>query len=406
MGLIRIVKESVDSVLGEQWKEYFYCDSMDNDVLIRKGMKKSGRHSFHKNSADNIISQGSVIVVNEGQCMMIVDQGKVADICAEAGEYTYDASTEPTFFTGELGDSIVDVLTNMGKRFTFGGEVPKEQKVYYVNTKELTGNKYGTANPVPFRVVDPNIGLDMEIAIRCFGEYSYRISNPALFYTNVAGNVEDEYRREQLDGQLKSELLTALQPAFARISEMGIRYSSLAGHTTEIANVLNEELSGKWKNLRGIEMVSFGVSSVKASEEDEAMIKELQRTAVFRNASMAGAHMVEAQAEAMKMAASNQSTGPMMGFMGMNMAANANGMNIQQLYAMGQNQQAASQTANAGPGVSQPKPAIWVCKCGTENQGKFCSECGSPRPIEEWTCSCGQVNKGKFCSECGKPFPM
>ena len=134
--------------------------------------------------------------------------------------------------------------------------------------KELMGNKYGTSNPVPFRVVDGNIGLDMDISIRCFGEYSYRVTNPILFYTNVCGNVETAYRREMIDAQLKSELMTALQPAFAKISSMGIRYSALPGHTAEIADALNEVLSAKWKELRGIEILSFAVSSVKASEED------------------------------------------------------------------------------------------------------------------------------------------
>lgn len=327
--------------------------------------------------------------------MIIVDQGRVVDICAEPGEYTYDVSSEPSLFCGDLGEGVKAVFSNIGKRFTFGGEAPKNQRVYYVNTKELVGNKYGTPSPVPFRVVDQNIGLDIDISIRCFGEYSYRISDPILFFTNVCGNVEEDYTREEIDGQLKSELMTALQPAFARISEMDIRYSSLPGHTAELSEAMNQILSEKWRNLRGIEIVSLGVSSVKASEEDEAMIKELQRNAAFRNPTMAAAHMVGAQASAMQAAASNQNAGAAMAFAGMNMAANAGGMNAQNLYAMGQTQQ-----------NPQPVPAAeWICSCGTVNKGKFCSECGSARPAGEWTCRCGAVNKGKFCSECGSPRP-
>ncbi len=389
MGLIKALTGSVSGVLADQWKEYIYCDAMDEDVIVVKGQKKTSSRSSNKKGSDNVITTGSIVVINEGQCMIIVDQGKVAEICSEAGEYTYDASTEPSLFCGNLGDSIKEVFANIGKRFTFGGEVPKDQRVYYVNTKELLGNKYGTPSPVPFRVVDNNIGLDIDIAIRCSGEYSYKVTNPILFYTNVCGNVEGSYTRDELEGQLKSELLTALQPAFAKISEQGIRYSALPGHTTEIADALNEVLSGKWRDLRGIEIVSFGVNSVKASEEDEAMIKELQRTAVYRNPNMAAAQLVGAQADAMRAAAANANAGPAMAFMGMNMAQQAGGANAQNLFAMGQAMQPAA-----------PAPqATWDCACGTKgNTGKFCPECGA---ASEWTCSCGTVNKGKFCSECG-----
>jgi len=404
MGLIKAALGSAGGVLADQWKEYFYCEAMPADVLITKAHKKVSGRSSNKHGSENIISNGSVIAVNDGQCMLIVEQGKVVDVCAEPGEYTYDTSSEPSIFCGGLGAGVKAAFQQVGKRFTFGGEPPKDQRVYFVNTKELVGNKYGTPNPVPFRVVDMNIGLDMDITIRCFGEYSYQIANPVLFYTNVCGNVEQDYTREEIDGQLKSELMTALQPAFAKISEMGIRYSALPGHTQELSDVLNKVLSDKWDNLRGIRIVSLGVSSVKASEEDEAMIKELQRNAVFRNPTMAAAQMVGAQASAMQSAASNEKTGPAMAFAAMNMAANVGGANAQNLFTMGQQQAAQAQPMQ--PSAPAPVPqAEWTCSCGTVNTGKFCSECGSPRPAGPWTCSCGTVNTGKFCSECGKPRP-
>ncbi|WP_373212633.1 SPFH domain-containing protein [Blautia obeum] len=404
MGLIKAALGSAGGVLADQWKEYFYCESMPADVLVTKAHKKVSGRSSNKHGSENIISNGSVIAVNDGQCMLIVEQGKVVDVCAEPGEYTYDTSSEPSIFCGGLGAGVKAAFQQVGKRFTFGGEPPKDQRVYFINTKELVGNKYGTPNPVPFRVVDMNIGLDMDITIRCFGEYSYQIANPVLFYTNVCGNVEQDYTREEIDGQLKSELMTALQPAFAKISEMGIRYSALPGHTQELADVLNKVLSDKWDNLRGIRIVSLGVSSVKASEEDEAMIKELQRNAVFRNPTMAAAQMVGAQASAMQSAASNEKTGPAMAFAAMNMAANVGGANAQNLFTMGQQQAAQAQPMQ--PSAPAPVPqAEWTCSCGTVNTGKFCSECGSPRPAGPWTCSCGTVNTGKFCSECGKPRP-
>ena len=406
MGLIKAALGSAGGVLADQWKEYFYCESMPADVLVTKAHKKVSGRSSNKQGSENIISNGSVIAVNDGQCMLIVEQGKVVDVCAEPGEYTYDTSSEPSIFCGGLGAGVKVAFQQVGKRFTFGGEPPKDQRVYFVNTKELVGNKYGTPNPVPFRVVDMNIGLDMDITIRCFGEYSYQIANPVLFYTNVCGNVEQDYTREEIDGQLKSELMTALQPAFAKISEMGIRYSALPGHTQELSDVLNKVLSDKWDNLRGIRIVSLGVSSVKASEEDEAMIKELQRNAVFRNPTMAAAQMVGAQASAMQSAASNEKTGPAMAFAAMNMAANVGGANAQNLFTMGQQQTAQAQPVQPSAPAPAPVPqAEWTCSCGTVNTGKFCSECGSPRPTGPWTCSCGTVNTGKFCSECGKPRP-
>lgn len=403
MGLIRAAKGAAGGVFGDQWKEYFYCGSMSSDTLVSKSRKKTSRRSSNRHGSENIISNGSVIAVNDGQCMIIVEQGKVVDVCAEPGEYVYDSFTEPSLFCSDLEDGIVQVFDQIGKRFGFGGETPEDQRVYFINTKELTGNKYGTPGPVPFRVIDANLGLDIDISVRCFGEYSYRIANPILFYTNVCGNVESEFTREELDGQLRSELMTALQPAFARISAMGIRYSELPGHTMELSDALNQILSEKWEKLRGIHIVSLGVSSIKASEEDEAMLKELQKNAVFRNPAMAAAHMVGAQASAMQAAASNQNAVPAMAFAGMNMASNAGGVNPSELFAMARNdpsQRSAQQEAQ-----SPVQQESWVCSCGNVNKGKFCSECGNPRPSGPWVCSCGTVNKGKFCSECGRPRP-
>lgn len=408
MGLIKALASAAGTTLADQWLEYFYCESMPEDVMVVKGEKRIGGKSSNKKGNDNIISNGSIIAVNEGQCMMIVDQGKVAEVCAEPGEFKYDSSTEPSIFYGGLGKGIVDTFKTIGKRFTFGGDAPKDQRVYFFNTKELINNKYGTPNPVPFRVVDNNIGLDVDISVRCFGEYSFKITNPLLFYTNVCGNVTDAYKRSSIENQLKTELLTALQPAFGKISEMGIRYSAVTNHTMEMADALNEVLSSKWRDLRGIEIVSFGISSISASEEDEAMIKKLQRDAAFRNPTMAAAHLVGAQGEAMVNASKNEGGMGVMGaFMGMNMAQNAGGMNAQALYGMGAQQQA--QQPQVQP-QAQPQQAAagWTCSCGhAGNTGKFCSECGAPQPAPAagWTCKCGTVNKGKFCAECGSPKP-
>lgn len=399
MGLLKAGVGALSGVLADQWREYFYCEALDQDVLAQKGEKRNSKRSSNTKAEENIISNGSIIAVNDGQCMIIVEQGKVVDLCAVPGEYVYDTSTEPSIFVGNLGKSVSDTFKNIGKRFTFGGDTAKDQRVYYFNTKELIGNRYGTSNPVPFRVVDKNVGLDVDIAIRCYGEYSYRVLDPMLFYTNVCGNVDDEYKRSEIDSQLKSELLTALQPAFAKISEMGIRYSALPGHTMELADALNEILSKKWQELRGISIISLGVSSVTASDEDEEMIKQLQRNAAFRDPTMAAAHLVGAQAQAMQDAAKNEGMGgAFMGFAGLNMAQGAGGANAQNLFAMG-GQAKPAEAASAD---------TWNCSCGKSgNTGKFCDECGKPRPapVLGWTCTCGSINKGKFCTECGKPKP-
>ena len=399
MGLIKAALGAAGGVLADQWKEYFICDSIADNVLASKGVKRTGSRSSNTKGTDNIITTGSVVVVNEGQCMMIVDQGRIAEFCAEPGEYTYDASTEPTVFAGSLGQSILQSFAAMGRRFTFGGEPPKDQRVYYFNTKELLGNKYGTPSPVPFRVVDQRAGIDIDISIRCFGEYTYRICDPMLFYKNVCGNITEDYTRDRLDSTLKSELLTALGPAFARISEMGIRYSALPGHTTEIAAALNEVLSDKWRDLRGLEIVSFGVSSVKASEEDEAMIKQMQRDTAFMDPTRGAAHMVGASAAAMQAAAKNEA-GAMTGFMGMGMAQQASGMNAAQLYQMGQ------QDPGRQPAPAAPAAGSWKCACGATSTGRFCPECGAGKPqADTWQCACGAVNKGNFCPECGARRP-
>ena len=373
MGLVKAAMNAASGVMADQWKEFFYCDALPAEVLAVKGQKRTDRRSANKHGNENIISDGSIVAVAEGQCALIVEQGKVVELCAEPGEYIYSTGTQPSLLSGGLKD-IDGVFAEMGKRFGFGGQAAADQRIYYINTKELVGNKYGTPNPVPFRVVDQRAGIDLDIAIRCFGEYSYRIVNPILFYTNVCGNVENAYLRETLDSQLKTELLTALQPAFAKISEQGIRYSALPGHTMEMADALNEE--------------------------DEAMLKAMQRDAAYMDPTRGAAHLVGAQGDAMRAAAANTSAGPAMAFMGVNAAAAAGGADAQTLYQMGA-RQAAAQPA--------PAPAAgWKCACGQSgNTGKFCTACGAPKPEAPtvWVCSCGTKNSGKFCSECGKPRP-
>ena len=435
MGLIKAGIGALGGTLADQWKEFFYCESIPKEVLVKKGQKRVSGRSSNTKGNDNIISNGSGIAVADGQCMIIVEQGKIVEFCAEPGEFTWDNSTEPSIFAGNLGDSIKETFKVVGKRFTYGGDPGKDQRVYYFNMKEILDNKFGTANPVPFRVVDSKIGLDIDVSIRCAGVYSYKISDPMLFYKNVCGNVESDYERSELDSTLKSEFISALQPAFGKLSDLELRPNQIVSRNTDLENAMNESLSEKWGSLRGIKVVSIALSTVTLPEEDQDLIKQAQRTAIMRDPTMAAATLVGAQADAMKTAAGN-SAGAMTGFMGMGMAMNAGGggMNAQNLFAMGQQQQQqqqqAQQTPAAAPaaegwkcscgatvtgkfcpecGSKKPEPVqagAWKCKCGATATGKFCPECGSPKPAEDgWTCSCGTVNKGKFCQNCGSKKP-
>jgi len=398
MGLIKAGIGALGGTLADQWKEFFYCDALDKDVLAVKGQKRITGRSSNTKGNDNIISNGSGIAVADGQCMLIVEQGKVVEVCAEPGEYTYDTSTEPSIFAGSLGKSILDTFKTIGKRFAYGGDTGKDQRVYYFNTKELLDNKFGTPNPIPFRVVDSRIGLDVDVSLRCSGVYSYKITNPLLFYTNVCGNIDRIYMRSELETQLKTEFISALAPAFAKLSNLEIRPNQLAGHNAQIEAAMNETLSQKWSGLRGLQVVSVALNPVTLTDEDAEMIKQAQRTAIMRDPTMAAATLVGAQADAMKAAASNEA-GAMTGFMGMGMAMNQGGMNAQNLFAMGAQNQQAQQP-------QQPQAAdSWTCSCGSVNQGKFCVECGAKRPAQGWTCSCGTVNQGKFCGECGAKKP-
>ena len=447
MGLLQAGVGALGGVLADQWREYFYCDSLDADVLVAKGQKKTsdkGRSSNTKGES-NVITNGSIIAVNEGQCAIIVEDGAIVDICAKPGEFVYETDKEPSILYGDLQESVKATFENMAKRFTFGGDTGKDQRIYYFNTKEIIGNKYGTASPVPFRVVDQNAGFDLDISVRCNGEYSYKIVDPILFYKNVCGNVEDTYKRSEIDSQLKSELLGALQPAFARISEMGIRYSAVPGHTVEVADALNEVLSPKWANLRGITIVSFGVNSITASEEDEALIKNMQTASALNRAGTTNSYMAVQTGSAMNTAAAN-TAGAMTGFMGMGMAsgmgagaANAFGgqpaqpqanaypvaadggfgagaaamNNMQQQAAaqgQGQNQTQAMQDQIAQQQAAAAAAAAgWLCSCGAVSTGKFCPNCGSAKPEapaqQSWTCTCGTENEGNFCKNCGSPRP-
>ena len=382
MGLIKAAMGAAGGVMADQWKEFFYCDALDQDTLMIKGQKRTGARSSNTKGSDNIISNGSGIAVANGQCMMIVEQGKVVEVCAEPGEYTYDTSSEPSIFAGNLSDSIKSTFMTIGKRFTYGGDTGKDQRVYYFNTKEITDNKFGTANPVWFRVVDQKINLDKDVEIRCNGIYSYRITKPLLFYTNLGGNVSDRFERSEIDTQLRTEFINALQPAFAKIAELEIRPSQIPAHSMEIGDAMNEVLTKKWSELRGISIVSVAFNPVTLKEEDAEAIKQAQNASMYRDPNMMAATLGMAQAEAMKTAAGNPN-GAMMGFMGMNMAGGGmGGMNLQGLYNQGAAQQQMQQGALYAYNLDGMEIYDFTLYDNLEipvwNEGGECGGCGDP----------------------------
>ena len=450
MGLLKAGIGALGGVLADQWREYFYCEALPTEVLVRKGQKRVSGRSSNTKGSENLISNGSIVAVADGQCMIIVEQGKVVEVCAEPGEFVYDTSTEPSIFSGKLGTSIVDSFKTLGKRFTFGGDTAKDQRVYYFNTKEIMGNKFGTPSPIIFEVMNKRIGVSRTVNVRCNGVYSYTISDPLVFYTKVCGNVEQEYTRDQIDEQMRTEFVSALQPAFGALAEQELRPAQLPAKVNELKKAMNEALQYEWVESRGITVAKIALNPITLADEDMKKIQEMEDSASYgSNPFMMAGRMTTATANAMETAAGN-SAGAITGFMGMGMAGNAMGGGFnaaQQFYNMGaqqQQQQMAQQQAQqlidaqakamanvaatpvdgwkcacgatatgkfcpeCGAKKPEPKPAGgWKCACGATATGKFCPECGSPKPADDgsWTCSCGAKNTGKFCAECGAKKP-
>ena len=409
MGLIKAGIGAVGGTLADQWKEFFYCDALPNDVLMRKGEKRTSGRSSNTRGNDNIITNGSGIAVADGQCMIIVEQGKIVEVCAEPGEFTYDSSTEPSIFAGNLGDSIKQTFKTIGKRFTFGGDTAKDQRVYYFNTKEIIGNKFGTANPIMFEVVNKRIGISRTVQVRCNGVYTYVISDPLTFYTRLCGNVESEFTRDQIDDQLKVEFVDALQPALGALAEQELRPAQLPTKASELKSAMNDALKQEWIENRGISVGKIALNPITLTEDDMKKINEMEDAAsIGSNPFMMAGRMTNATADAMQTAAGN-SAGAMTGFMGMGMVGMGQGGGFgaaQNLYNMGAQQQAAQQQQAAVQPQTAGGADSWKCSCGTTATGKFCPECGAPKPADDgWTCSCGTVNKGKFCQNCGAKKP-
>ena len=398
------------NVLANQWKEFIYCDSIPDDTLMVKGRKQVSGKSSNTKGEDNVITNGSGIVVNDGQCMIIVENGKVVEVCAEPGKFTYDTSLAPSIFAGSFGQSLIDSFKMLGQQFTYGGQAGNDQRVYYFNTKVIMGNKYGTPAPVPFRLVDSKIFLDLDITIRLNAIYSYRLVDPLLFYTKIAGNVNDTFKAADIEQQLKSEISGKLNTALGKLSAMEIRYNELPLHTEEMSEALKEQLHQKWVVEKGIELVSFDVNSANTTEENEKLIRDAQAEARYQHAGLGAAALTAAQAQALKDAAKNPNgaanamfgVGMIGGGMGGGM-----GNTINALYQQANQEAAAQQQAQAAAAAQAQAANMWKSECGRDNDGNFCTACGKPKPAPAgvWKCECGAENTGNFCPKCGKPKP-
>ena len=421
MGLIRAILLATGSVAADQWKEFFTCDALSNDVLVAKGiMKTEGRGFFRRNKAStDIITNGSVINVNEGQAALIIDNGKIVEFCAEPGMFRWDSSSEPSIFGGEFFKGVVDSFKKIGSRFTFGGDMGAEQRIYYVNTKEILGNKFGTTTPMAYD--DPY--YNTALYIRYFGQYSFKITDPIIFFSSVAGNVSDRYTREELVSVSTDEFMTALDTALGRCALDGIKFSQLPLKQREIAKYMSETLDAEWHAARGMEIASVALAKVTPDEKSRERIEEFDSNMMHADPTAMTGGLAYAQMQAMKNAAANGG-GAVNGFMGFGMAANAMGGaagqstlidNAKRLSeekaadAAGTRACAACGSAVSGKfcpecGTKYEEPTAWTCPdCGAACTGKFCSACGAKKP-EGYACDCGYVadTPFKFCPECGK----
>lgn len=391
MGLIKVLTGSAFSYIGDMWEDYICCDSLDNDTLIQKGhAKKSGGAGINKD--DNVITQFSKIAVNAGQMLIIVENGKIVDYTAEQGGYEYNFDTEPSAFCGSFGDGLKVSLQQMGERFAHGGVAGKDQRAYFVNTKEILENRFGFGK-VPYRDSE----FDMTIGLQGYGFYTFNIVDPIVFYTNISGNVTEKYTKSTLEAQIRSELQDAMLPALGEIAKKGIKYDELPSNTEEIIEVLKEKTKTKWREKRGIEIASLTLSSIVPDDDSVEKIRELQESRAYSsNKAMLGARVGAAQANAMESAAENPS-GAVNGFMGMNMAQMAGGVNVSDLMRDAEKEKDEKKFQ---------EEETWVCECGMTNTMRFCPNCGKPKPAKRICPKCefvfpDELKGMKFCPNCG-----
>ena len=454
MGIIKAVTSAIGGALADQWLEAVEPDDMgDKTVFVRGVQVRRGKGSNTKGSSD-LVSNGSVIHVYPNQFMMLVDGGKVVDYTAEEGYYTIDHSSAPSMFNGQFGEALKESFN----RIRFGGITPGAQKVYYINLQEIKGIKFGTRNPINYF----DNFYNAELFLRAHGTYSIKVTDPLKFYAEVIPKNADKVEIDSVNEQYLSEFLEAFQTSVNQMSADGTRISFVTSKSRELGRYMSDTLDEEWNKLRGMEIQAVGIASISYDEESQKLINLRNKGAMMGDPLVREGYVQSTIAEGLKNAGGN-ANGALAGFMGMGMGMQSSGSfmgaasntNMAQMQmnqrpggqwqgaagmpygqgmpgaaGAGMAGEAGSSMAGAagagmpgaagapeaeqGPPVSgqagtqaESHPAGWICpRCQNENHGKFCSECGSPRPVSEsWVCSCGTQNTGKFCSECGKPRP-
>ncbi|MCL1903619.1 MAG: SPFH domain-containing protein [Oscillospiraceae bacterium] len=402
MGLIKSAVSSVKGTLADQWKDAVHCPAMGGDVILRRGSRMNqGKGSNTKGSPD-VITNGSVIMVEENTCMLTIDNGKITNIVSEPGAFVFDNSTAPSIFAGQIEESFKEVL----KRFTFGGTASVQQRVVYINLMPLPGIKFGTTAPVPY--FDPAYNTSIEL--RFFGTYEVQVPDAEMavkFYSQVAskGTSSDDMTAVGIFGseQYKLEFMQALKMSLARLSNQGVRYSQISAYLGDLTREAKAAVKEDW-SPRGFTITNVAMGPATLTDDSKALLGDRLKADTMLGGDVQRAMMAGSVARGIEAAAGNQG-GSMMGFMGMNMASQTGG-NI--LGQMGEAPPSypAPQPAAANSANSVNSEGTWKCPCGKDNTGKFCAECGAAKPVQTgWTCSCGAVNAGKFCADCGAPKP-
>lgn len=400
MGIIKAAVSAAGSALADQWLEVIEPDEMDGQTVFTQGVKV--RKGSNAKGSSETISNGSVIHVYDNQFMMLVDGGKIIDYTAEPGYYTVDNSSMPSLFNGEFQNALDEAFS----RFKFGGVTPTRQKVFYINLQEIKGIKFGTRNPINYF----DNFYNAELFLRAHGTYSVKVTNPILFYQEVIPKNQSRVEISEVNTQYLSEFLEALQTAINQMSADGTRISFVTSKSRELGKYMANVLDEDWGRTRGLEIQAVGIASISYDEESQKLINMRNKGAMLADPTIREGFVQGSVASGLEAAGSNPN-GSMAGFMGMGMGMQAGGnlmgtasaANLQQMQMQGQQPGGCQQVPGQVP--NQQKNAPWTCACGQINTGKFCPECGQPKPAGPWTCGCGTVNSGKFCSECGKPRP-
>lgn len=400
MGLIQAVTGAIGGAIQDQWLDAISAQDMGEGIVFVRGQQIRGRNA----GTGAIVSDGSKILVYDKQAMLITDSGKIVDFSTEPGAYTFNSQTSPSLFNGNFEGALRDTW----ERFKFGGAPSGQQKVFFVNLQEIKGIKFGTPNAIQYF----DNFYNAELFLRAHGTYSIRIVDPIKFYIEAIPRDAERVHIDDIKEQYQSEFLEAFSVALNKMSIDGIRISQVQAHVTELSRYMRDVLDQEWAEQRGIEVQAVGVASISYDEQSRKMIDMRNQGAMLQDPSIREGFVQGAVGTGIQNAGSNPA-GAGVAMMGVGLGMQAGGGFMQAASASNQSQMAAQQQANQQRDVANPavgQPDSWKCVCGAQNNGKFCSNCGTARPaapIPGGFCSnCGNQlpdPKPKFCPQCGTP---